>query len=571
MKRDKTRQQNTLRWLLFTVGGRTGYVTLLLLIQSVLGGSTVLYAVLFRDIIDMAVAGSRDGFVHASLRLCGLIAVQILLRAVLRFLTEYTHSTMENLFKRRLFSSLMRRDYASVTAVHSGEWMNRLTNDAVVVANGVTQIVPGLGEMVVKLLGALIVITALEPVFIRFLLPGGVLLVVLTYAFRKVLKRLHKQVQEKDGALRILLQERLECLLIVRAFGAERRAEAAADRAMEEHQRARIRRNHFSNVCNVGFGVAMRGLYAFGAIYCASRILNGSMSYGTMSAVLQLIGQIQAPFANITGYLPQYYSMLASAERLMEAEQYPEDAEQSVAVSEARRFYREELRAFGLRDASFTYRAPAQEERERPQVFEHINLTVRKGEYVAFTGPSGCGKSTVLKLLMSLYPLDGGEAFLETAEGVRPLNASWRSLFAYVPQGHQLIQGSIREIIAFGEEADMRDEERLWRALSIACAEEFVRGLAGGLDTRLGEHGKGISEGQMQRIAIARAVFSRRPVLLLDECTSALDDATEERLLRNLREMTDQTVLIVTHRSAALAVCEKQLAFSEGKVETIES
>lgn len=240
MKEERLKQKNTLRWLLSVAGGKAGYVVWLMVLHGIHGGSGVLYAILFRDIIDSAVAGSRDGFAHAALRFCGLIAVQLALRALLRFLTEWTHSTMENRFKSRLFSNLMRRDYAMITAVHSGEWMNRLTSDAVVVANGITHIVPGLAELVVKLVGALIVITALEPMFTAILLPGGLLLLALTYVFRKVLKRLHKQVQEKDGALRIVLQERLESLLIVRSFGAEAQTEAAARAAMEEHQRARM-------------------------------------------------------------------------------------------------------------------------------------------------------------------------------------------------------------------------------------------------------------------------------------------------------------------------------------------
>lgn len=316
----------------------------------------------------------------------------------------------------------------------------------------------------------------------------------------------------------------------------------------------------------------MQGLYAFGVIYCGWHLLLGTMSYGTLNAVLQLIGQIQSPFANITGYLPQYYSMLASAERLIEAETFPLDVTQSVGAAQTRRFYREEMTALCLRDASFTYSPPVRgdEPAEMPQVFEHVDLTVRKGEYVAFTGPSGCGKSTVLKLLLSLYPLDSGERCLCTAGGEIPLTGAWRGLFAYVPQGNQLLSGKIREIIAFGDETRMQDDSRLWKALEIACADGFVRALAGGLDTVLGERGAGLSEGQMQRIAIARAICSECPILLLDECTSALDDETEAQVLRNLRAMTDKTVLIVTHRSAALEVCEKQVRFSAGKIEQAE-
>ena len=198
-----------------------------------------------------------------------------------------------------------------------------------------------------------------------------------------------------------------------------------------------------------------------------------------------------------------------------------------------------------------------------PVVLSGFQLEIGKGEYVAFTGPSGCGKSTALKLLMCLYPLDSGEYYLRTRQGEQPFVSQWRSLFAYVPQGNQLMSGTIREIIAFGDQEKMRQEAALRRALQIACADGFVGELEQGLDTLLGERGAGISEGQMQRLAIARAVFSGRPILLLDEATSSLDEETEAKVLQNLQAMTDQTVVIVTHRPAALSICDKNVVFGE--------
>lgn len=564
----RTKQRHTLHWLVRIAGRLIWYVAALVMVQCLLGSIGVFFAILFRNLIDSATAGNLAVFRAESLRLCGLIVVQLALRALLRFLKEWTHSTMENRFKARLFSCLMAAEYAPVRAIHTGEWMNRLTSDTVVVADGITQIVPGLGELAVRLLGALAAITALEPIFAAILLPCGILLLALTYFFRKILKRLHRQVQESDGSLRVLLQERLESLLIVRSFGAEAQSVSAVESAMGRHRQMRMRRSAFSNFCNVGFGAAMWGLYAFGAIYCGWNLLSGSISYGTMTAVLQLIGQIQTPFANITGYLPHFYSMLASAERLMEAERFWNDDKKPLPVEEVFRYYENDLRAFGLRDAVFAYRSTRENMTRGPlRVLTKMQLSVNKGDFVAFTGPSGCGKSTVLKLLMCIYPLDSGERFLLSDSGEQPLSSAWRGLFAYVPQGNQLLQGTIREIVSFGAPENAAEDERLWEALTIACANDFVRSLDAGLDTRLGEHGAGLSEGQIQRLAVARALFSRRPILLLDECTSALDESTEALLLRNLRAMTDRTVLIVTHRCAALEICDRKYRFSQGEVE----
>ncbi len=198
-----------------------------------------------------------------------------------------------------------------------------------------------------------------------------------------------------------------------------------------------------------------------------------------------------------------------------------------------------------------------------PNVLRDVDLEIRKGEYVAFTGHSGCGKSTVLKLLMGIYPLDSGARTLTDIEGTRPLTPAWHRLFAYVSQGLQLMSGTIREVVAFADRAAMHDEERLSRALSIACADEFDSALEAGVDTLLGERGTGLSEGQMQRLAIARAVFSDSPILLLDEATSALDGATEQHVLEDLRDMTDKTVVIVTHRPAALSICTRVIDCSQ--------
>ena len=560
------KQKNTLQWLSIVAGKTKLLVGVLVAIQAVLSVSSIAFAFVLRRIINMAVQGASTGFRSSFVLLAGVIVAQIALGAAGRFLSEYTTTTVENRFKQQLFSALLTGDYASVTAVHSGEWMNRLTSDTTIIAGGVTQIVPGLIGMLVRLFGALAAILWLEPRFFWVLVPGGAAMLALTYGFRKILKRLHKNIQEADGTLRVFLQERLESLLIVRTFAKEQQTAAQADNLMEQHKAARMKRCNFSNLCNIGFAGAMNGAYLLGIGFCGYGILTGTMSYGNLMAIMQLVGQVQSPFANITGYLPRYYAMLASAERLMEAEAFAPDSEHPLAEEKALEFYRTKLTALRLEHVSFTYQPPVRAEEEQPPmpvVLKDIDLTIRKGEYIAFTGPSGCGKSTVLKLLMCLYPLDAGSRTLETTSGTQPLTAVWRSLFAYVPQGNQLLSGTIRDIVSFGDPCKAQDDAGILRALRIACAEDFVQKLEKGLDTTLGEHGQGLSEGQMQRIAIARAVFSEHPILMLDEATSALDEATAQQLLENLRRMTDKTVLMVTHRADQTGFFDAELAFSK--------
>ncbi len=568
------KKNQTLKWLYSVPGNKRYYVLILILIQGLHGGSGVLYALLLRNIVDSAVAKSVEGFWVNVVWIVLLVILQLTMRALIRWLSELSRSTMENIFKHRLMHYLLRKDYASVSAVHSGEWLNRLTNDTVVVANAYTEILPGIAGMAIKMISALIMIVVLEPKFAFIMIPGGLLMVFFTYSFRKVLKKLHKNMQEKDGALRIFLQERLGSMMMIRSFSAERQTESDMQQKTTDHKAARMRKNRFSNFCNIGFGLAMNGMYLFGACYCGWGILTGAVSYGTLTAVTQLISQIQSPFANITGYLPKFYAMTASAERLMEIEDFEEDSHaEPMTLQQVTQLYHHKLHSFGFHDVSFTYYPPSEKvgdmsKKNMPVVMNHMNLRVKKGEYTAFTGQSGCGKSTVLKLLMCIYRPDSGLRYYSDASGEQqPLTAEMHRLFAYVPQGNRLMGGTIREVVSFADPGCQNDEKRLQRALEIACADDFVGKLKDGADTLLGEKGTGLSEGQMQRIAVARAVFSDSPILILDEATSALDTDTERRMLRNLREMTDKTVLIVTHRPAALSICDRILTFTENGVE----
>ena len=548
----------SLGWLNQVAKGKRRILALLILLQCVLGFSAVGYALFLQGIVDAAVSGDRGGLITSSLLLVSLLLFQVLLNGLYRFLEEHTKASLENALKERLFRALLTRDYGAVTNTHSGEWMNRLTSDTVLVSADMTSLLPSLGGMAVRMCAAMVTLLTIEMRFGLLLIVGGGALMLVTLVLRRGLKLLHTRVQAADGVVRVFLSERLGSLMTIRAFGREETTLDQSRDRMNDHKAARMRKINFSNVCNMCMAMAVNGVYAFGAVYCGFRILAGAMSYGTFTAVLQLINQVQNPITNLSGFLPRYYAMLASADRLIEAEQFVED-DRTPAVADVERFYREEFRGLQLKDACFTYRIG----RESPQLLNGLDLTIRKGEYVAFTGPSGCGKSTVLKLLMCLYPLDSGERNVMSTTGDLPLTAGWRGLYAYVPQGNQLMNGTIRDVVTFGEQDAADKDEAIYRALEIACADQFVRELPDGLDTMLGERGAGLSEGQMQRIAVARAIYSDRPVLLLDEATSALDDATEKQLLKNLRAMTDRTVIIVTHRSAVLDVTDTEIRFKK--------
>ena len=306
-------------------------------------------------------------------------------------------------------------------------------------------------------------------------------------------------------------------------------------------------------------------MYFIGIGYCGYGILKGAVSYGTLTAMIQLIGQLQTPLAGISGFVPRFYAMIASAERLMEIEEYKKVGMDGVKTAEeTKKLYEESIEQIVFDKVSFDYI----KEQEACKVLQEVSLSIKKGDYVAVLGGSGCGKSTILKLIMGIYEPQSGTIAMIQKDGVKIPITMLRRMFSYVPQGNYLMNQTIREVITLCEkdEAEIMsneaDDTAVRNAVTLACA-DFIWELPEGLDTLLGEKGAGLSEGQMQRIAIARALYANTPILILDEATSALDGETEKALLYNLKQLTDKTVLIVTHRPEALNICNRRVSFTE--------
>ena len=624
---DSDASKATLRWLIAVTGRTKAGIFVLTLLRSAISVTTIFFALTLREVIDAATEGERSGFLAAVLLLVGIIIVQIVLQALIRWLEELLRSQTENVLKRRVYETVLTRSYASLAAYHTGELLNRMTSDTAVIADGMVTILPNTVAMLVKICGAAIVLMQLDPRFALVFLIGGAFLLFVTYGLRKIMKRMHKQVQQADGRVRSYLQETIGNLIVLRSYGGEAQAAAQAMERMETHRRERMKRNRFSNISNSGLSAVMYGGYLFGLIWCGFGILDGTVTYGTLTAVLQLVNQIQSPFANMTGYLPKFYAMLASVERLIELEELPSEAD-GQTISDGTKppgirrdvagrsgfapdisqlygtVYLKERMSTAERDALYCrlcridFRAvcfaypekwagsaetPAAD-LSNPPVLTDASFSIRKGEFIAITGRSGIGKSTLLKLLLAMYTPQAGDIRLVCRDGEEyPVSPAVRPLFAYVPQGNFLLSGNVRDAVIFlqpeensqaagtektlgrreGVGDDIAVQEKVAEACRIACA-DFIDDLPNGFDTPIGEKGAGLSEGQAQRIAIARAIYSGAPVLLLDESTSALDAQTEEQLLVNIRDLTDRTVLIVTHRKAALAVCDRVIHVEKG-------
>jgi len=550
--------KRTVLWLWKNTGRCRCHIGWLVLLHILVSGGAVCYALVMKKMIDCAIVRNEEGFFSGLLSFVGIVVIQSALRMILRYLEEYTRSGLENTFKEKLFALLLKKNYVQVSAMHSEEWMNRMTSDTMVCGSGMTEILPGFLGMAVRMIGAILMIFILQPQLAYIMLLSGVFFIGLTLVLRKYLKVFHKDVQEKDGVVRMYLQERISSMLVLRTFGVEERALTGAGEVFDGHKKARMKKAVVSNFANTGFAMAVNGMYLLGIGYCGYGILNGVVSYGTLTAIMQLIGQLQVPLSGISGFVPRFYAMLASAERLMEIESY-EDADSVYVKSleETRELYKTKIEEIIFDKVSFDYI----DNDESSLILQEVSIALKKGDYVAITGESGCGKSTLLKLLMGIYEPKSGQIEVLLQDGNKVPIKELKRLFAYVPQGNYLMSGTIREVITFGKEIVTEGSMTMEEALKIACG-EFVFDLPDGIDSMLGEKGTGLSEGQMQRIAIARALYANTPVLILDESTSALDEETEKRVLENLKQLTDKTVFFVTHRTETLKICNKKICFT---------
>ncbi len=499
------------------------------------------YALLMQASIDAAVAGDAERFWLA----CGLFAAALMLQVVLaaatRYVSESARARIENTLRGKVAESIV--DVGRVPeGRHTGDVVSVLTSDVSAMSNGLVGIAPEATSMAVRMVAALALLWAMAPALAAFFVVAGVACVAVSGGMRTWLKRLHAKSQEAEAGMRAYLQEALESLVVIRSFGAQKKIGGAFSRRMDEHRDARLRLAVGKTASGTAMNLAMQLSYLLGFAWGCYGILMGTVSYGTLIAVVQLVGQVRAPFASFSGLFPQYTAMVASCERLMALE--PKENAAACAVA-GRRFA-----ALEFEGVDYCYPGT-----NKP-VLQGFDARVGAGEAVAIMGPSGIGKSTALMLAMGLADPSAGRVLVRFADGsVEAASRLGAGVFAYVPQGNMLMSGTIREVIMLGCEGDV-SQEKLRQAARAAQALDFVEALPNGFDTALGEHGAGLSEGQMQRIAVARAVCCDAPVLLLDEATSALDEATERRMLAALREL-GRTVIIVTHRTAALDYCDR--------------
>lgn len=557
LKELKNFDKETTIWIIKNSRYQLPSILALTVIYALMAYSGVFMAQLARGIVDSA-AYDHDvnKVIIFGVALFGVTVFQILLSITSRVTSFNASTKLEIHLKRKLFETMLKKDYAKVTEYHTGELLNRLTSDVDVITGAIMSIVPSLVYFIVKLIGILAVLFSIDWRFAIVFVIGGAIIILFMLLFKGTLKSFHKRAQEADGGTRSFMQESLSSLLVIKVFNKIRRISDEATRLQWDAFKIKRKRNYISIASTTGFAIVFSFGYLYGLVWGSFGILAGTITYGILTQILSLISQIQTPVEGLTSVLPRYYQALASAERIIEIEDLPDEhvVEDNKEI-DLEKLY-EDLESIEFEDITFSY--------GRDTILEDTSLSIKKGDFVVITGISGIGKSTLTKLLLDVFPVDKGEIYLRLKDGSRVMvDRNLRSLFAYVPQGNFLLSGTIRENISFVR-PDASDEE-IMRAAKIACA-DFIEELPDGLDTRLGEKGMGLSEGQVQRVAIARAVLCDSSVIILDEATSALDEPTEIRLLKNFENLKNKTCILISHKKAANSVCNREVRIEDKKI-----
>ncbi len=553
-KRSNSLNTESIRFLLSYYKSRVGSVLLMCLFSCISAVATLGMAFASGRVIDKALGGDMSDFSRwfwflFSLMFCvagcNVLNSNIRVRTVGRFRNE---------LRRDLFAGLLSKRYIPLQHFHSGEIMNRLTSDIQIVVDTAISLIPHTASALIKLVGGLVVLMTIEPVFTSVLIVCAAVVALFVQIFGRFYKALHKQCQETEGKTRSYLQECLENILVIKSFVNDRAVVTKLNDYQDDNFKMQVRRNTFANIGNTmiytGFTFAYYAGLAWGVLRIIGVIGTTPMTVGVFAMLLQLLEQIRAPFRSTTGVLPQVMAMMASAERLRDLMDLPDEqtsSEQELPSS---------FDSLALSDVSFYYK-------DGKPVLENASASLKNGEFAVLAGLSGTGKTTIIKLLLGLVEPQNGTLTICSHDERILISAATRRLFAYVPQGNMLLSGSLRDNITFG--CTNVTEQALDRVLSLACLSDVVRALPNGVDTMIGERGHGLSEGQLQRVAVARALLSDAPVLLLDECTSALDETTEQRLLENLHSL-DRTILFISHRPAVLSRADTLWTISGGKI-----
>lgn len=533
-------------------------IILLILIGSVNAVITVSMALVSKSLIDAATSLQRALIVQSILAMAGIILLQIILLTGSSILITHCNTKLSQSIQARLYDHILRSQWTATSSYHSGNLLTRLTTDVNVVVTLFTDAIPNILGLCVMLITAFISLLFLEPTMAIIAIVISPLFLLISKVFAKHFKHIYLAAQNEEATYRSFIQETLQNTLLVKSFCQEDTHLHKLQTIQRTKAGLAIKRSWVS--AGSSSALQISSWLGYFLVYCwgAFKLADGIGTFGTLTALLQLFGNIRGPFSGLAHYLPQVISAWASADRLMEIDQLPAEAPAKALLEAPRALHQAPTIHFNQVDFAYHPQSP---------ILKGITLSIQPGETIGIIGTSGEGKTTLLRLLLSLIQPTHGSISMTIGKQQTPLHIGHRQLFAYVPQGNTLFSHTIGENLLYGH-PDATPLE-IQEAISLGCA-DFIYDLDHQLDTQLGEKGLGLSEGQAQRISLSRALLSQRPILILDEATSALDGETELSVLASLKALPHKpTCILITHRPSALAICDRVFKLSKGHLEDV--
>ncbi|MBO5624245.1 MAG: ABC transporter ATP-binding protein [Prevotella sp.] len=449
----------------------------------------------------------------------------------------------QNRMQQKMLDRILRSEWQGRERLHSGDVINRLEKDVGNVVVFLTETIPSTVSTLALFFGAFFYLFSMDKLLSVVIIVMLPIFIVFSKLYINRMRFLTREVRDSDSKVQSVLQETVQNRMIIKTLESDSMMVDKLENTQSELRQKVVKRTAFSVFSNLilNFGFALGYLIAF--LWSAMRMSAGTLTFGGMTAFLQLVNKIQGPARSLTRLVPQFVGVFTAAERLMELEENPLEEQGDPLLMEA---------PCGIRfnDVSFAY------EKEEGLVINHLSFDFKPGSCTAILGETGAGKTTLVRMILALIRPQGGEVAIYNGKDSVALSPRHRCNLVYVPQGNTLLSGTIRENLRLGR-VTATDEE-MGNALQLACA-DFVKDLPQGLDSPCSESGGGLSEGQAQRIAIARALLREGSVMLFDEATSALDPETERRLLQNILANHDKTIIFITHRPAVVDYCDQVL------------
>ena len=544
----------TLKWIFSKTKSQSFNFILLNFINIVYSALSIYLILISKYVIDAAVSQSLLELKKYIVRLIIISLTEIALKAILSSIDAVTRAKLEIHFKQDVLHTILKRNYEKISKFHSGDLMTRIVSDVNLIIDTLIALVPNILSMLTKLICAVILLFQISQEFVVILLIGGFILFIIVNLFKPYLKNIHKKVQTASSNVRLFFKEVFENLIVIKIFEAEDVISEKSRQLQNMRYDIQMKRRSISIASGTGFNMIFRITYLYALIWSTHELYWQNITVGGLTSIVQLIAQVQAPIIGLSRSFQSLFSMIGSAERIMELETIEED--KILQRFQASSLY-ENVKSIAIKGVSFTYK--------NKKIFDQVDFEVKKGEIVAIYGESGIGKSTLLKLILGIIQKDSGDIFFEFKDGsVQKISNDTRNMFAYVPQGKFILSGTIRENITFVN--PNISQKALQEALEVSNCKSFLDDLPNGLDTEIGERGNGLSEGQLQRLAIARALVSEAPILILDEITSSLDSKTEEEVLNNIKNLKNRTCIIVTHLNSISKICDREFLVENRKI-----